>query len=966
MVNTNDMNEIRRAKRMAENARNAAASQRNRRPGAGSAGLNTGHGTLNTGMSRGTFMKGLGLAGAGVAAAGLGLSGAARAINWGPGPTYVDDPNRNPDSPNNYKYPQVCAIMYNFFYWNTSNPWGWLIDFSGILIGPKTILTCAHGPVLLGANLNWEKLKTRLRVSFGVYPDAIHNPQFTGCPSKCVQCDEYVPWFCGDLYSIQIYPSPNWYLSGTPFVKDENGCIYASGGDGENGYISGKTYRQAYNDETLKVPNPDTDYYSIKQIYIHPQFHMNINAAYNPQYDNVPYDIAIIELEEPVTGIAFPKLPTCANFIDTERANGDIDSAKNQFSAAGYGANAIDKSHNYDDARKYAEDIASFTTIDPAFLRLSAHSKQGQTSTCSGDSGGPWFYRANTTKPDGTPIPITDPMTQLTLVGVTTGGGPSCNLYEWVSRIDTPEVLNWIKHVKECIETGGETCSFYDDTDKIIKGINGNTMYGIVSTLSNDYYKGRRAGSEKNELVANDIAQEFSGYGLTTSFQNFDMIYLTPDADACSFQVTNMNGVALDLTAKIGHPNPIIGQDYLVNYKSDCCDNLSAEVVPWDNRSPVLMQGKILMPLGNDPPGDPMLSHVCEIDLGKEAKKLGAMGVCGMSGSTLSAPCSSTSYQDGLIIFKVTQNLADVLLYGFNGKTVKAKISINTKLPDGNGTDKVLGDPMDKLYKTVRNVIGILPAAENLSPGYPNPYKDEIIIVCAHFDGQGSQAGLVFPSANDNASSVAVMMEIARALASTATTTVNGAWTPLRNIYFIAFNGEEEGFLGSKAYVDQLTDTELNNIAAVFNMEMMGRGGVCGWGQMNNLTFYTNFNCTGIMDLVESRAAMLPFGNVYATICPYDPSPSLSRNCVPSGLPIQTIYNLNVPVAGMGSDQYPFAAATNASVLYVGASGWSCNYHKTTDVVSNLKPVTMELGAKIIAATVLELAKTNGPLRGRA
>ena len=922
--------------------RAAGAPGFRRIPGVNYADQNTGHGTQNTAMSRGTFMKGLGLAAGGIAAAGLGLSGTAKAINWGPGPTHIDGDYLNGNN-GNIHYPQVCGIMLSWL-WNWTYP-AWIIGYSGILIDSKTVLTCAHGPIMWNA---WGKPLSKQRVSFDVYPDAQNNPQYGNCPAVCPPCSPYVPFFGSNLYSEGNFVN---------FATDEFGCVYAFGGLGSH-TIPGSsiTYRDAYHSDLLNVPNPDTDYYKIKNVYIHPKFQLPPAGYISELSNNAKYDIAIIELDRSVEGITPWPLPPENFSLDKELTNGNIKKTKQQFSIVGYGANVIEMTkklgmpnaeYNYDDARKYAEDSQSFTAIDPAFLRLSAHAREGETGAGSGDSGGPRFYRVDTT------TPIIDPKSQLTLVGVTTGAGPSGQLSQWVSRIDTPEVLDWIKAVKECIKTGGTTCSFYDDTDGIIKDINGSTMYGIVETLSNNY-NGRRAGSHENELVANGIATEFSGYGLQSSYQNFDMIYLTPDETTCSFQVTDMNDIVQDLTAQIGHPDPIMGQDYLVNYKSDCCKNLSAEVVPWDNRSPHLLQGKILMPLGNDPPGDPMLSHVCEIDYGREASELGAAGVCGMSGSTLSAPCSSMSYKDGLIEIKVAQNLADVLLYGFNGETVKAKITINTKLPDG--TYKTPGSTNQTIVKPVSNVIGVLHANPN------SPYQNETIIVSAHFDGQGSQAGLVFPSANDNASSVAVMMEIARALASTATTTGNGAWTPLRNIYFIAFNGEEGGFLGSKAYVDQLTDTELNNIVAVFNMEMMGRGGVCGWGQYNNLTFYTNFNCTEIMDIVESRAAMLPFGNAYVTICPYDPS-MMNSNCTYSlNLPIQTVYNLNVPVAGMGSDQYPFAAATNASVLYVGASGWSCNYHKTTDVVSNLKPVTMELGAKIIAATVLELAKRTSPL----
>ena len=41
--------------------------------------------------------------------------------------------------------------------------------------------------------------------------------------------------------------------------------------------------------------------------------------------------------------------------------------------------------------------------------------------------------------------------------------------------------------------------------------------------------------------------------------------------------------------------------------------------------------------------------------------------------------------------------------------------------------------------------------------------KDEYVIVGAHLDHVGSQAGLLFPGANDNASGSAAVLEIAKA-----------------------------------------------------------------------------------------------------------------------------------------------------------------------------------------------------------
>ncbi len=83
---------------------------------------------------------------------------------------------------------------------------------------------------------------------------------------------------------------------------------------------------------------------------------------------------------------------------------------------------------------------------------------------------------------------------------------------------------------------------------------------------------------------------------------------------------------------------------------------------------------------------------------------------------------------------------------------------------------------------------------------------DEVVIVSAHldsWDGPGSQGAI------DNATGVSVVMEAARLLARV------GA-QPKRTIRFILWTGEEQGLLGSRAYVAGLSPAELDKISAVF------------------------------------------------------------------------------------------------------------------------------------------------------
>jgi Zn-dependent M28 family amino/carboxypeptidase len=94
--------------------------------------------------------------------------------------------------------------------------------------------------------------------------------------------------------------------------------------------------------------------------------------------------------------------------------------------------------------------------------------------------------------------------------------------------------------------------------------------------------------------------------------------------------------------------------------------------------------------------------------------------------------------------------------------------------------------------------------------------NEEAVILGAHRDHFGQQAGLLFSGADDNASGTAVLLEVARVLALAP-----GA--PKRSILFLSLSGEEQGLLGSKLYVSQPI-VALPNTTAMINVDHAGAG----------------------------------------------------------------------------------------------------------------------------------------------
>ncbi len=116
------------------------------------------------------------------------------------------------------------------------------------------------------------------------------------------------------------------------------------------------------------------------------------------------------------------------------------------------------------------------------------------------------------------------------------------------------------------------------------------------------------------------------------------------------------------------------------------------------------------------------------------------------------------------------------------------------------------------------NLIGVL-------PGTKPEWKEQAVLVSAHYDHLGlgwpdahaGDAGKIYPGADDNASGVAVLLELARSMAS--------GERPQRSIVFALFSGEEAGRLGSKAYAARPPKYSLADTIAVVNLDTVGRLG---------------------------------------------------------------------------------------------------------------------------------------------
>lgn len=100
--------------------------------------------------------------------------------------------------------------------------------------------------------------------------------------------------------------------------------------------------------------------------------------------------------------------------------------------------------------------------------------------------------------------------------------------------------------------------------------------------------------------------------------------------------------------------------------------------------------------------------------------------------------------------------------------------------------------------------------------------NDQIVMFTAHLDSVANA-----PGANDNASGVAGVLEMARILRGDQS---------VREVRFAFLGAEEIGLVGAYSYVAGLSDDELSRIVAVYNMDMIGTS----WGDESILIAWTS------------------------------------------------------------------------------------------------------------------------------
>jgi Peptidase family M28/PDZ domain/PA domain len=362
-------------------------------------------------------------------------------------------------------------------------------------------------------------------------------------------------------------------------------------------------------------------------------------------------------------------------------------------------------------------------------------------------------------------------------------------------------------------------------SSKVDPDITKNELYNHIFFLASDSLKGRYPGTLEDKVAAEYIALEMQNYGLELLFDN----------GLQSFEITTK--------IKAGDNNSLSINDQILHLNTDFSPlaysankTIEAEVIfvgygfvieqgnnSWNDYANIDVTDKWVLILRGEPENtESSLPFSMFSGLRSKAiaaKDQGAAGVIFVSGVLFDEDDEliELTKPQGKIeipVIQIKRNVADILLN-------KKGISINELEEEANNNSFAT----ETILKCQTDIETVLAQTFNIaSQLIINPDYDYIVIG-GHYDhlgfggpGTGSRAPEFHKphyGADDNASGVASMLEIAEKLNSRKDSLKN-------NFLFVAFGAEEMGLIGSKHFVNNLPIPD-SLIKAMINIDMLGR-----------------------------------------------------------------------------------------------------------------------------------------------
>ncbi|MBN1153304.1 M20/M25/M40 family metallo-hydrolase [candidate division KSB1 bacterium] len=355
--------------------------------------------------------------------------------------------------------------------------------------------------------------------------------------------------------------------------------------------------------------------------------------------------------------------------------------------------------------------------------------------------------------------------------------------------------------------------------------------------LASDDLQGRGIGTEGIEKAAHYIADQFTVIGLEAGFENnnyfqpFEITVGVKVKDQTSLLVNNTRyRLAEDYTPLgISSSAEVSGVLAFVGY------GITAPEYDYNDYASIDVAGKIALVLTAEPSEKDSSTIFAGIDptvhselrnKANLARENGAAAVIFIDGpryypqgKELPRVKNDMGYYDvGIPVLHINQSVLYDHIPGDSLLHLQQKIDARMQ-PASLIFDDVmisLRTDLSAEKSIIKNVVGVIRPTRDGASEYP-------LIIGAHYDhlGYGGPASLapgvheVHNGADDNASGVAAMLEIARNVKAQQEKLV-------RPLVFIAFSGEEIGLIGSSYYVKSPI-FPIENTIAMLNLDAVGR-----------------------------------------------------------------------------------------------------------------------------------------------
>lgn len=235
------------------------------------------------------------------------------------------------------------------------------------------------------------------------------------------------------------------------------------------------------------------------------------------------------------------------------------------------------------------------------------------------------------------------------------------------------------------------------------------------------------------------------------------------------------------------------------------------------------------------------------------------------------------------------------------------------------------------------NVVGRVRARASKHPG-------EVVVLGAHLDHLGVVRGELHPGADDNASGVAVLLDVATHLAAHP----EGLG---RDVVMVAFGAEEVGLLGSQAFVASPPVAKAE-LVVMLNLDMLARP----------LMDQPLFKVAGVaLGIEQARAVAVDGVSKHPVL-----RGMVDRACRAQGHVAIGVDDLPGPLQKVArdlsrdrSDSASFERAGIPAIFL--SSGESSDYHRPTDDARSIDPELLATRAAIVLELVTQLSSVTRP-----